>query len=59
MRLGRPSRNSRLVVYGLLSLFALFFLAPLYVMLMTSFKTLDEIRDGNMMSLPGAPTAAP
>jgi glucose/mannose transport system permease protein len=53
------SRNSRLVVYGLLLLFALFFLAPLYVMLVTSFKTLDEIRDGNMMSLPAAPTLAP
>ncbi|SDR62332.1 carbohydrate ABC transporter membrane protein 2, CUT1 family [Rhizobiales bacterium GAS191] len=53
------SRSSRFVVYGLLALFALFFLAPLYVMLVTSFKTLDEIRDGNMMSLPGAATIAP
>jgi glucose/mannose transport system permease protein len=51
--------TSRIVVYGLLFLFALFFLAPLYVMLVTSFKSLDEIRDGNMMSLPKAVTVAP
>ena len=51
--------TSRIVTYGLLFLFALFFLAPLYVMLVTSFKSLDEIRDGNMMSLPKAVTVAP
>ncbi|QNM99023.1 carbohydrate ABC transporter permease [Chitinimonas koreensis] len=33
---------------------ALWYLAPLYVMLSTSFKTLDEIRAGNLLSLPGA-----
>ncbi|MDN3577618.1 carbohydrate ABC transporter permease [Chitinimonas viridis] len=32
---------------------ALWYLAPLYVMLSTSFKTLDEIRAGNLLSLPG------
>jgi glucose/mannose transport system permease protein len=47
---------SRVVVYGLLILFAIVFLAPLYVMLVTSFKSLDEIREGNMMALPVAPT---
>jgi glucose/mannose transport system permease protein len=51
--------TSRIVTYGLLFLFALFFLAPLYVMLVTSFKSLDEIHDGNMMSLPKAVTVAP
>jgi glucose/mannose transport system permease protein len=45
---------SRLAVYGLLLLAALFFLAPLYVMLATSFKDADEIRSGNLLSLPGA-----
>ena len=32
---------------------ALWFLAPLYVMLVTSLKTLDEIRAGNLLSPPG------
>jgi len=50
------SVTSRVVVYGLLLLFGLFFLLPLYVMMTTSFKTLDEIRNGNMMALPLAPT---
>jgi glucose/mannose transport system permease protein len=30
----------------------LWYLAPLYVMLSTSFKSLDEIRTGNLLSLP-------
>ena len=45
---------SRLAVYALLLLAAFFFLAPLYVMLATSFKDADEIRSGNLLSLPGA-----
>ncbi|WP_374347987.1 carbohydrate ABC transporter permease [Chitinimonas sp.] len=32
---------------------AIWYLAPLYVMLTTSFKSLDEIRTGNLLSLPG------
>ncbi len=43
----------RILVYGLLVLAALWFLAPLYVMLVTSLKTLDEIRAGNLLSPPG------
>jgi glucose/mannose transport system permease protein len=50
---------TRVVIYGLLLLFALIFLLPLFVMLITSFKTLDEIRDGNMMALPQNPTIQP
>jgi glucose/mannose transport system permease protein len=49
----------RLVIYGLLTLFAVVYLLPLFVMLTTSFKTLDEIRDGNMLALPYAPTVEP
>jgi glucose/mannose transport system permease protein len=44
----------RVFVYGILLLAALFFLAPLYVMLATSFKDSEEIRSGNLMSLPSA-----
>ena len=56
---GTGSSASRIVIYGLLLLFAVIFLTPLFVMLITSFKTLDEIRDGNMLSLPQSPTIAP
>ena len=49
----------RVVIYGLLLLFALFYLAPLFVMLVTSFKTMDEIQNGNMLALPQSPTFDP
>lgn len=42
----------RLAIHALLLLFALYYIAPLYVMLSTSFKSLDEIRTGNLLSLP-------
>ncbi len=50
----RPARvtPARLGLYGFLLISALFFLAPLYVMLITSMKTLPEIRAGNMLALP-------
>lgn len=53
------SVGSRFFVYGLLVLFGILFLLPLYVMLVTSFKSLDEIRNGNMLDLPAAWTIAP
>ncbi len=43
----RPHRGLRLLV-----LLALYYLMPLFVMLTTSVKTLDEIRGGNLLSLP-------
>ncbi|MBT0570930.1 carbohydrate ABC transporter permease [Curvibacter sp. CHRR-16] len=43
---------SRVLVYGILLVAALFFLAPLYVMLVTSLKDADQIRNGNLLSLP-------
>jgi glucose/mannose transport system permease protein len=43
---------SRLAVYAVLLLAAFFFLAPLYVMLATSFKDAEQIRSGNLLSLP-------
>ena len=42
----------RWVLYILLGLFALFYLMPLFVMIITSFKSLDEIRTGDLISLP-------
>ncbi|WP_027817459.1 carbohydrate ABC transporter permease [Paraburkholderia bannensis] len=50
---------SRVVIYAVLILFALYFLFPLYVMLSTSFKTLDELHTGNMLTLPAHPSFAP
>ena len=42
----------RVAVYSVLLIAALFFLAPLYVMLATSFKDAAQIREGNLLSLP-------
>lgn len=42
----------RIVVYALLVLLALYYLMPLFVMLSTSVKTLDDIRGGNLIALP-------
>ena len=42
----------RFVLYILLALFALFYLMPLFVMITTSLKSLDEIRTGDLVSLP-------
>jgi glucose/mannose transport system permease protein len=50
---------ARATIYATLGLFTIFFLLPLFVMLTTSFKTLDEIRLGNMMALPSSPTVEP
>ena len=43
---------ARLGVYAVLVLASLFFLTPLWVMLMTSFKSMAEIRDGQILSWP-------
>ncbi|OIQ72296.1 L-arabinose transport system permease protein AraQ [mine drainage metagenome] len=48
----KPISLSRLAVYAVLLVAALFFLAPLYVMLVTSFKDAAQIRSGNLLSLP-------
>ncbi len=45
-------KKSRFFIYAILLLACLFYLFPLYVMLATSFKSLDEIRLGNMLSIP-------
>ena len=42
----------RIVIYALLVVFALYYLMPLFVMITTSLKTLDDIRTGNLVSLP-------
>ena len=44
----------RLFTYSLLLVAALFFLAPLYVMVATSLKDAEQIRSGNLLSLPNS-----
>ncbi len=52
-----PRLNAgRIALFVALGLFALFFLTPLYVMLSTSLKTMDEIREGTLLSLPMSPS---
>ena len=49
----------RALIYTVLIVFAVYYLLPLYVMLVNSVKPLDEIRQGNMMSLPSLFTLDP
>jgi glucose/mannose transport system permease protein len=46
----------RVLLWGALLVFAAWFLAPLYVMLTTSLKDMDQVRAGSLLSLPTAPT---
>jgi glucose/mannose transport system permease protein len=46
----------RIGLYAFLAASALFFLLPLYVMLVTSFKSMDEIRAGQIFAWPAQPT---
>jgi glucose/mannose transport system permease protein len=50
---------ARIVLYVILAVCAVIFLMPVYVMLVNSFKPLDEIRSGNLMALPLDWTVAP
>ena len=48
----------RWLLYLLLCVFALFYMMPLFVMITTSLKSLEEIRTGSLMSLPREVTFA-
>jgi glucose/mannose transport system permease protein len=50
---------ARIGIYLFLFGAALFFLLPLYVMLVTSLKSMDEIRAGSILALPVAWTVEP
>lgn len=45
---------SRVLIYIVLSIAALFYLLPLTVMVMTSLKDLEEIRTGTLLSIPNS-----
>jgi glucose/mannose transport system permease protein len=62
----RPARRTRrrwtparIGLYAFLLGAALFFLLPLYVMVVTSLKSMDEIRQGGIFALPHALTFEP
>lgn len=52
--LGAQQIATRIGVYAFLVSAAVFFVLPLYVMLVTSFKTMPELRDGSMLALPAS-----
>ena len=50
---------SRIFIYLILIIFAIYYLLPLYVMLTNSLKPLEEIRSGGMLNLPQVWTLDP
>ncbi|MBB4121163.1 carbohydrate ABC transporter permease [Martelella radicis] len=52
-------RGARFVIYTILLIFCLYYLLPLYVMVVNSLKPLREIQAGGMMNLPDAWTLEP
>ena len=50
---------ARALIYTLLLIFCVYFLLPLYVMVVNSLKPLEEIRQGRMLSLPEVWTIEP
>ena len=55
----KPVQLGRIGLYLFLIISALFFLMPLYVILITSVKPMSEIRLGNILSLPSHPSFGP
>ncbi|MCR9121370.1 MAG: carbohydrate ABC transporter permease [Phyllobacteriaceae bacterium] len=55
----RTGRVTRALIYLVLLLFVLFYMLPLYVMLVNSVKPLAEITGGGMMALPQVWTLEP
>ena len=50
--------TERVIVYSVLTLCALFFLFPLYIMVITSLKDIEAIRSGNIFIPTMNPTFA-
>ena len=53
--MGNKFNWHRAALWSVLLLFAVVFLLPMYVMLTTSLKDMNEVRGGNLLSLPGSP----
>ena len=48
----------RALIWAALLLFAAVFLLPLYVMIVTSLKDMEQVRNGNLLAIPGDPGLA-
>jgi glucose/mannose transport system permease protein len=57
-RKGLGARIGRIVLFTILGLFCVYYLMPLWVVVVTSLKSLDEIRAGSLLGLPQAPSFA-
>lgn len=55
----RTSLPVRALIYAVLLVFAVYYLLPLFVMLVNSVKPLEEIRQGNMLAFPQVFTLDP
>lgn len=55
----RRFSGQNILLYGTLIVVAAYYALPLYVMLVTSLKTMDEVRQGNVFSLPTSITIDP
>ena len=55
----RTGRLTRALIYAVLLVFVVYYLLPLFIMMVNSLKELDEIRGGNMLALPELVTIAP
>jgi glucose/mannose transport system permease protein len=56
MAQGQEKNIARIGVYAFLVIMAAFFLMPLYVMVATSLKTMDEVRGSSIFAFPLRPT---
>jgi glucose/mannose transport system permease protein len=52
---GPSHRLQRALLFAVLGLFCLYYLLPLFIMISTSLKPLEEIRTGTLVSLPRSP----
>ena len=52
----RKGSGSRWVLYVVLAVFAIFFLTPIYVAIITSLKSMGEVSRGDFWAPPGSPT---
>jgi glucose/mannose transport system permease protein len=55
----RTGTLARVLIYTVLIVFAVYYLLPLFVMLVNSVKPLEEIRQGNMLAFPRVFTFEP
>ena len=51
-RAARTWMINRVVIYGLLGLFAVIYLLPLFVVIMNSFRTIEEIAQNGLINVP-------